>query len=99
MSTLSNRIRQRRIELNLSQEDLAFMIGSHQRQVSRYETGANGPTSDVLLSLAKALQTTPDWLLDVESSGLDPSEQMLIALYRSKDTGRQHSIIEVAKAI
>jgi len=63
MSILSERIHERRRALHLSQAKLADLIGSSQRQVSKYELGTNEPTSGVLTRLAEALQTTTDYLV------------------------------------
>lgn len=57
------RIQERRKALSLSQEDLAEVIGTNQKQISKYETGKNDPTGDVLIALADALDTTVDYLL------------------------------------
>jgi transcriptional regulator with XRE-family HTH domain len=63
MAIHPERIFQRRKQLGMSQEELAGRIGTSQRQISKYETGKNDPTAEVLNSLADALDTTTDWLL------------------------------------
>lgn len=63
MKEIGERIAQRRTDLNISQEALAELVGSTQRQVSKYENGINKPTSEVLSKMADALQTSADWLL------------------------------------
>lgn len=63
MKEIGERIAQRRTELHISQEALAELVGSTQRQVSKYENGVNKPTSEVLAKMADALQTSADWLL------------------------------------
>ena len=59
----SDRVRDRRRELNISQIDLAKMIGVRQAQISRYENYETQPTLENLYALANALKTTPDYLL------------------------------------
>lgn len=63
MNDIGERIAQRRTELNISQEALAELVGSTQRQISKYENGKNKPTSEVLSKMADALQASADWLL------------------------------------
>jgi transcriptional regulator with XRE-family HTH domain len=63
MSVQATRIRDRRKALGINQEALAVLIGINQGQISRYESGESVPSSDVLAALARALQTSADWLL------------------------------------
>lgn len=63
MKQIGARIAKRRLDLNMSQEALAELAGTTQRQVSKYENGINKPTSEVLAKMADALQTSADWLL------------------------------------
>lgn len=71
MKILAERIKKRRKELRLNQGDLGELLGTNQTQVSRYETGENDPTAVVLLALAKALETTPNWLLGFDEEGIE----------------------------
>jgi len=90
MSILGQRIHDRRIELGLSQEELAGRIGTNQRQISYYETSKNDPTGRVLKALARALSTSADWLLGLSDSAeptsvndLDRTEREIIMARRS----------------
>lgn len=62
--SVGNRIKQRRIELGLDVDELANRIGKSRATVYRYENGEieNMPTN-VLEPIAKALQTTPAYLM------------------------------------
>lgn len=64
LSTIANRIKQRRTELNLSLQDIADMTDMSKSTLQRYETGSikNIPLQK-LGTLARALQTSADWLL------------------------------------
>ena len=64
---IGNRIKQRRIELSISADELADMIGKSRATVYRYENGyiEKLPTT-VLEPLASALQTTPAYLMGWE---------------------------------
>ncbi len=61
---IGKRIKQRRIDLGLSVDDIAQKIGKNRATVYRYESSEieDLPTS-VLEPLAKALQTTPAYLM------------------------------------
>ncbi|WP_330228276.1 helix-turn-helix domain-containing protein [Nocardia sp. NBC_00508] len=52
----ANAIRERRLELGLTQTQLAERAGLRQRDVSRLESGGGTPTIDMLERLAHALE-------------------------------------------
>jgi transcriptional regulator with XRE-family HTH domain len=66
MSIQATRLRDRRKALGINQAALAVLIGVNQGQISRYESGETIPSSDILAALARALQTSADWLLGLE---------------------------------
>jgi transcriptional regulator with XRE-family HTH domain len=70
MKIYSERIRQLRRAKDLSQEELAHLAGTSQRQISKYETGENEPTVHVLIALADALDTTTDYLVGLNENPL-----------------------------
>jgi len=51
-----------RSEQGLTQSELAERVGVAQRTIASYEIGESTPRLKVLLRLASALGTTPDWL-------------------------------------
>ena len=53
---LGQAIRERRKELNLSQEALGFKAGYHVTYVSQIERGVKSPTVRTMLTLASALE-------------------------------------------
>jgi len=58
--TIADRIRNRRLELGLSVDDLAALLNKNRATVYRYESNYIKTYSpDVIELLAKALQTTP----------------------------------------
>ena len=57
------RIRDLREDRDLSQEQVAQMLGMSQTGYSKYETGENDIPTAVLLKLADFYQTTTDYLL------------------------------------
>lgn len=72
--TIADRIRNRRIELGLSVDDLAKLLQKNRATVYRYESNyIKSYSPEVLESLAKALQTTPAYFYGYEEDSA-PSE-------------------------
>ena len=63
---LGSRIRQARLERNMSQIDLAEACGISVPYVSDIERGKKCFSVDILLRLAQALQVSADWLLRLD---------------------------------
>jgi len=53
-----------RIELDLTQTQLAQRINSKQKSISRYETGASLPSIKTLVKIAKVLKKPAGYFLD-----------------------------------
>ena len=62
------KIRQRRLELGLTQQDLADKLGLSYQQVQKYETGLNRISAGRLSLVAKILLTPLDYFFDFSSS-------------------------------
>ena len=66
---LGDRVRHRRDELDLTQEQLATMTGLKQFHISRIESGdIKDVKGETLRRLARALRVTSDFLLEIEDS-------------------------------
>jgi transcriptional regulator with XRE-family HTH domain len=79
---LGKRVRQRRRELDLTQEQLAETSGVPQYHISGIERGRIGEIrSDTLRKLARALRVSADWLLELEEkdSETTPTAGELVA--------------------
>lgn len=62
---LGKKIKKRRLELDLTQLQLAIRLGNKDKQVvNRYEKAGANPTIFNFIELAKALEYTLDELLD-----------------------------------
>lgn len=70
MDDIGARIRRRRDNLNLTQTKLGEMVGVGQSTVAAWEDGRNSPKPPTVVKLARALQTTRNWLLFGESGGV-----------------------------
>jgi transcriptional regulator with XRE-family HTH domain len=82
MATVGDRIRQRRLELGLSQRELACE-GVTYAYISRLEANTRTPSVRALRKLATKLQVSPHWL---ETGERDPAEELarLVLEYRRR---------------
>lgn len=67
---MSDILRTRRLELGLSQSELAAAVGVDRRQIHRYEAGQAHPTLPVARALAHRLDITLDELAGNDASDL-----------------------------
>lgn len=66
---IGERIKKRREELGMSQIELAEKVGYTSRSsIAKLETNANGMTQSKIIEFAKALKTTPSYLMGWEDS-------------------------------
>ena len=61
--SIGKRIKRYRMDKKMSQEDLANKIGTVYKHVSNIETGAKGPSLEMLVMIANALDISADDLL------------------------------------
>lgn len=61
---LSGRLKALRKKRGISQADLAEKTSVHFTQISRYERGESKPNAEAITKLAKALDTTVDYLMN-----------------------------------
>ena len=104
--TTAEKIKQLRLQKDLSQEALGEKIGVKKAAINKYETGrVVNIKRTTLKRLADALGVTPADLLDDESSSsqaaapasaADPEEERLIEVYRSLNiVGRREAVKRV----
>jgi transcriptional regulator with XRE-family HTH domain len=88
---VGERIRVRRAELGLTQEQLAQALKVSYQQVQKYETGANRISAGRIYEIARKLDVDISYFF--EGLGLDvPSEQTPL-----EHGGRQRSAIELVR--
>lgn len=83
------RLKKRRIELGLSQEELAARLETTQKQIWRYESGEVDPSAETLVRLAKVLNVSVDYLLglvdtpdtEIKESALTDEERAVLNAY------------------
>lgn len=64
MSSIGKKIREKRIELGMTQEELATKLGYKSKTtIAKIENGTNDITQSKVVDFAKVLQTTPAYLM------------------------------------
>ena len=63
MSTFADRVREKRLELGLSQAALAKRTGIPQSTIAQIENGRNQSTKKII-ELSEELHTTPNFLMN-----------------------------------
>ncbi|MDP8266265.1 MAG: helix-turn-helix transcriptional regulator [Candidatus Aceula meridiana] len=61
---LGKKIKIARVELDLTQTDLAEKIKAKQKSISRYENGISLPTLETLVKVSKVLKKPTSYFLD-----------------------------------
>lgn len=67
--TISERIFERLKQISMTQREFAEKAGIQQSTISEWKKNKTNPSSDKILSICRALDVTPEWLL----SGVDPA--------------------------
>ena len=86
MVEFAEKLRALRKEKNLTQQQLASLIGVKNSVISFYEMGDRVPSPEVIKKLAAALHVSTDYLLGLEKneaidvSGLDEKDKILVRL-------------------
>ena len=103
---LSIKIRQLRLEKNMTLEQVAIIVGVGKSTVRKWETGmiANMKRDKIAL-LAKALSTTPAYLMGwdeepntpVVEQTISESEQFLLELFRKVPESKQEMVIQMIR--
>src|SRR5690349_8283638 len=100
------RLRERRQQMGISQQELAEQVGVDQAALSKMEGVAGNPTASNIVKLTRALGCTSDWLLGISDHGPDelPSdlssiEREIIAMLRTKSVSQQQKLLEVIKLL
>jgi transcriptional regulator with XRE-family HTH domain len=75
--SIGTRIRELRIQKRLKQSELAEIVGLNSYvQIGRYEIGKAKPAADMLSRLAKALDTTADYLVNDDVNDPEVTAQL-----------------------
>lgn len=88
MTDFAKILKQTLDERGISQKWLADAADTKEATISRYITGTNkSPNVDILISIAKALNVSTDYLLGISEvpnikSDLTPTERIMLAAFR-----------------
>lgn len=101
---VGKRIRQRRLVLALSQQEVAAGIGTKFQQLQKYETGMNRVSASRLCDLAKVLQVAPSFFFEgletpTEAEELQNHDEVrLLSCFRNSPADAQLAILGIAEA-
>lgn len=97
---IAKRLKDRRILVGLSQDQLASSVGVSFQQVQKYEYGVSSIAASMLYRLAAALGVSPDYFFsatarpDHPNHEFDPQVLTLLRYYwRIRDARRRESIL------
>lgn len=101
------RIRERRIMMGLSQQQLAKMIGVTYQQAHKYERGLNRISAGRLFEIAQVLGVPVSWFFDGLSEGaaqeMSPRQRMCLELARNfaliDNEKHQEALSQMARAL
>lgn len=101
------RIRERRIMLGLSQQQMADMIGVTYQQAHKYERGINRISAGRLYEIAQVLRVPVSFFFegldDGPSTDLNPRQRMCLELARNfaqiEDERHQEALSQMARAL
>ena len=101
--SVGQRLRQRRMELNMTQAELARRLGVTPAVVSNYESGQNPVRSELLEKLIQVLDVEPNVLFQdiYQGAGFPVSgeERRLVERYRGLTTVGRQTLQSVAEAL
>jgi len=88
----AERLKQERLRLALTQQELTKLCAFGSNQISRYETGDREPTINGLFKLSDVLGVSADYLIGLTNDphehltaiDLDPHERELLDIYRNE---------------
>ena len=98
--TIGMRIRECRVEMGMTQEELAEVLYTKKCTISAYETGKIDIKVSILKDVAKALNTTAGYLMDEDEIGFDAEViQVAKMLQEMKNKAVRKVAIEQVKAL
>jgi transcriptional regulator with XRE-family HTH domain len=102
------RIRERRVMMGLSQQQLSELIGVTYQQTHKYERGLNRISAGRLFEVAQALAVGPSWFFEGftgygEMPELAPRQRLCLELARNfsliKDEKHQEALSQMARSL
>lgn len=99
MASFAENLKQLRTERNISQGELAELIGMHSTHISRYERELTQPTLEVIKKIADVLHSSTDALIygDVEQQAKNKLKDPELLLMFNKIQSLDKKDIDVIK--
>ena len=107
MSTVGDRILKRRKESNLTQEELAGLMGYKSKStINKIEMGINDIPQSKIILFAEVLCTTPSYLMGWDEEEKNPpagsqelteGERMLLDLFKLVPEDQQQMVLEMIR--
>lgn len=101
--SFGKRLRERRLELKMSQGELARALGVTAAAVSNYESGQNAVREDILLKLFRVLEIDPNYLyqdsITPREFTCSVDEKSLIGKYRALNSLGRQTLHNMADAL
>jgi len=104
---IGEKIKRRRKELRISQEELAETLGVTYQQVQRYENGKNKLNVENIQTVAKALTMPVSYFFEAEKAPMiaempapyfSSEESRLLSYFRKiKNSASKNTVIQVAR--
>ena len=90
--TFGEKIKEARKQKNLTQKQLADLIGAAHNSISDWENNKNKPDPDTIELLCGVMKITPNYLLASSEDDFSPKEKTIIKKYRSLDSHGQETV-------
>lgn len=99
MTSIGDRIKQKRISMNMSQEELAHKIGYKSRvSINKIELSGRDLPADKIYAIALALNTTPAYIMGWEEDNTDKeAELLLISAFRELSAADKQQLLRYAE--
>ena len=98
--TMGMRIRECRVKMGMTQEELAEVLYTKKCTISAYETGKIDIKVSILKDIARILNTTAGYLMDGEEMGFDADVmQLAMMLQEMKNKDVRNVAIEQVKIL
>ena len=98
--TMGMRIRECRVKMGMTQEELAEALYTKKCTISAYETGKIDIKVSILKDIAKVLNTTAGYLMDGDEIGFDAEiMQVVMMLQEMKNEEVRKVAVEHVKAL
>lgn len=89
MTVFGENLRRIRLERNMSQDDLALLLGTSKQVISRYETGQRSPKVSIVAAYAEKLGVSISMLTTGEDHTGDDDELWTLRQQEREDPDRK----------